>query len=65
MNNIPGGTAFPIFKAMYNIIKQLYSNIKQSLLFLMVKNPPVNAGVLRTVGLILRTGRSPGRRHGK
>ena len=30
----------------------------------MVKNPPVNAGNLRDMGLIPESGRSPGRGHG-
>ena len=31
---------------------------------LVVKNPPVNAGDIRDLGLILRLGRSPGGGHG-
>ena len=32
---------------------------------IMVKNPPVNAGVIREAGSIPRSGRSPGDEHGQ
>ena len=51
--------SFTFFFLIYYILSNLVSQVA-----LVVKNPPVSAGDIRDMGLIPRSGRSPGQKHG-